>query len=88
MLEKDNCLMFKAVLGLVQSQSYQISSLFAMVEALMGQGLSDESRKAFTSAMENLSDNVAKMQAALDLILENDDVDTERLITELPDKMN
>lgn len=88
MLEKDNCLMFKAVLGLVQSQSYQISSLFAMVEAVMGQGLSEESRKAFSKALENLNDNAAKMQAALDLILENEDVDTERLITDLPDKMN
>ena len=84
MIEKDNCLMFKALLGLVQSQSYQISSLFAMVDVVLGENLSENSRQAFKKAMQNLEDNAAKMQAALDQIMENGGVDPERVITELP----
>jgi uncharacterized membrane protein len=88
MLEKDNCLMFKALLGLVQSQSYQISSLFAMVDVVLGENLSEDSRRAFRQAMQNLEDNAAKMQAALDQIMENEGVDPERVITELPKSFN
>lgn len=87
MLEKDNCLMFKAVLGLVQSQNYQISSLFAIIDAVLGDNLSSESRRAFKQAVENLELNAAKMQDALDQIMEND-VDSERVITDLPKTYN
>lgn len=88
MLEKDNCLMFKALVGLVQSQSYQIGSLFAMIEVMLGDNLSEESRRAFRKAMSNLEDNAARIQAALDQIMENGDVDPERVITDLPKTFN
>jgi hypothetical protein len=88
MLEKDDCLMFKAVLGLVQSQSYQISSLFAMVDVVLGENLSEDSRNAFKKAMRNLEDNAARMQAALDQIMENEDVDPERVVSGLPKTYN
>jgi NAD(P)H-hydrate repair Nnr-like enzyme with NAD(P)H-hydrate epimerase domain len=88
MLEKDNCLMFKALLGLIQSQNYQIGSLFAMIDAATGNSLSEESREAFKKAVESLKNNIEQMQYALDQLMENEEVDAERLITDLPESFN